>query len=173
MNKGGERDLDSTAEFIINRWRDGKLGDCELDLKLNEWDGKPNQSAIEESIDSKIDRLVKEHFERVREAENENEEVYTSPNKSSTDISNSNEESDFDFTDKSNLLMETVASVNESTQPSSSLPSLLSNNQFKKNNKIKALLEKEKKLKRIRKTSDWGKSKPGSKKKWGGGSFKK
>lgn len=34
--KGGERDFDATAEFLLQRWREGKLGNGELDFGIGE-----------------------------------------------------------------------------------------------------------------------------------------
>ena len=72
--KGGERDLEGTAEFILQRWREGKLGDCELDLGLKETQaGAPEPMAAtageEEDFAAQIDRVVRSHFEEVQEAQ--------------------------------------------------------------------------------------------------------
>ncbi|CAO1626251.1 unnamed protein product [Parajaminaea phylloscopi] len=102
--RGGERDFDATAGFILQRWREGKLGNGELDLGLGETQGgatltaameaqqqgeptgqevdpelassmsrtmvdKPNDRAIErENVGERIERIVREHFEGVRDA---------------------------------------------------------------------------------------------------------
>lgn len=77
MLKGGERDWDATAEFILQRWREGKLGPGELDLGIDEVQGGAaiqaspgwGPSHIDgEGLHDRIDRMVREHFEGVQEA---------------------------------------------------------------------------------------------------------
>lgn len=100
--KGGERDFDATAEFILQRWREGKLGNGELDFGLEETqagstltataaaasslaggadqagtrttimveDGYARNERIErESITERVERIVREHFQGVQEAQ--------------------------------------------------------------------------------------------------------
>ncbi|CAO1619022.1 unnamed protein product [Sympodiomycopsis kandeliae] len=71
--KGGERDLDSSAEFVIHRWRQGKLGHAELDLGIEELQNgsvSPVPGAMPfESIEARVDSIVREHFMHVRQAE--------------------------------------------------------------------------------------------------------
>ncbi|PWN30874.1 hypothetical protein BDZ90DRAFT_229864 [Jaminaea rosea] len=87
MLKGGERDLEATADFILQRWRDGKLGNGELDLGLEETQGgateplaPPAHEGEEENVElgrrleemddgestaERVERIVREHFDGV------------------------------------------------------------------------------------------------------------
>ncbi|KAK0522909.1 Mitochondrial GTPase 1 [Tilletia horrida] len=84
LSKGGIPDLDAAADFLIQRWRDGKLGpeEGDLDLGLNEVSGNvvtvemdegelPQGMAelSDESHSARIRRLVGQHFVEVLEAD--------------------------------------------------------------------------------------------------------
>lgn len=71
LSRGGVHDLDGAAEFVLQRWREGRLGHGELDLALWEYvpDRRVNEHGIEESVEARIDRLVRRHFEEVQEAQ--------------------------------------------------------------------------------------------------------
>ncbi|KAN0060344.1 Mitochondrial GTPase 1 [Thecaphora frezii] len=80
MNRGATRDLDGAAEFFVQRWRDGKVGERigELDLGIDELQpvypdepcaavagSEEGRGEGEETIDQRVDRLVAQHFEEV------------------------------------------------------------------------------------------------------------
>lgn len=73
VRKGGDRDIEGSAEFMIHRWRDGKLGSGELDVGAEELQHgavMPNaEGTLFESIETRVDRLVREHFWNVRRTE--------------------------------------------------------------------------------------------------------
>lgn len=86
LSKGGERDLDAAAKFMLDRWRNGKLGSGELDLGCFEEDeakngitqseaGRAKESSRLESNADTADHIRKRtasalsrHYEMVAEA---------------------------------------------------------------------------------------------------------
>lgn len=65
LSKNGVRDLDAAANFMLERWRNGKLGSGELDCGCFEVDPDQNYNSIrwtEAGIDAKIDDIVERHF---------------------------------------------------------------------------------------------------------------
>lgn len=147
------------------------MGEGELDLKLGEFDYFENEFGfkVNETKAQKVDRLVKEHFERVREAE-EGEGLEKEDYKASDEIRTLIQNQAQPEIGKNDLLLE----IQKNPEPSlfgdegqkeknkHSLPSLLSNHQFKKMNKIKALKKREDRMK------ETGKIPFKKKKKWGG-----
>lgn len=73
LRKGGMRDPEVCADFMIHRWREGKLGIGELDVGFEELqNGAPEplpDGTPFETVESRVDRLVREHFYNVRLAE--------------------------------------------------------------------------------------------------------
>ncbi|PWN48357.1 hypothetical protein IE53DRAFT_333857 [Violaceomyces palustris] len=102
LSKGGVRDLDAAAEFFVQRWREGKIGQGqgELDLGLGEveaevrtdamasgeedrWiyrhDEATTSSSSAETLEDRIDRLVARHFKDVELALEEKKRGNKSP----------------------------------------------------------------------------------------------
>ncbi|PWN19256.1 hypothetical protein BCV69DRAFT_300577 [Microstroma glucosiphilum] len=75
--KGGERDLDGCAEFVLTRWREGKLGDRagELDLGVEEAAEGLTPGEEEETIRQRVRRVVGEYFAARRRRGVEEEEM--------------------------------------------------------------------------------------------------
>lgn len=84
LHKGGERDRDACAEFVVQRWRDGKLGTSsnELDLGIGELQGGATEPSVademasvlgdedeEAALRARIDQRVAEHFREVEAAQ--------------------------------------------------------------------------------------------------------
>lgn len=71
LSKNGVRDLDAAANFMLERWRNGKLGSGELDCECFELNPDQSSSTIrwtEAGIDAKIDHVVEQHFKSMRTA---------------------------------------------------------------------------------------------------------
>lgn len=82
--KGGERDWDACAQFIVQRFREGKLGVAELDLGIEELQGGATHPTEDpsfgvapideetglpkESVEDRINRIVSQHFEMTEAA---------------------------------------------------------------------------------------------------------
>jgi hypothetical protein len=75
--KGGERDLDGCAEFILTRWREGKLGDRagELDLGVEEVAEGLSAGEEEETLRQRVRRVIAEYFSARRRRGSEEEEM--------------------------------------------------------------------------------------------------
>lgn len=75
--KGGERDLDGCAEFILTRWREGKLGDRagELDLGVEEASEGLTAGEEEETLRERVRRVIADYFAERRRRGGEEEEM--------------------------------------------------------------------------------------------------
>ena len=71
MRQGGEYDLDSAAQFFLQRWREGKFGSAELDLGV--WErvagaaGDFEVLETDRSIEDAVEEAVRMHFASSRE----------------------------------------------------------------------------------------------------------
>lgn len=71
LSKNGVRDLDAAANFMLERWRNGKLGSGEMDCECFELNPDQSSTSIRwtgAGVDAKIDHVVEQHFKNMRNA---------------------------------------------------------------------------------------------------------